>query len=360
MIGDTLLSTLDERLFGCIVLIATFIASRWLIRRSEDSLRRRFGSQIAEAIKMISTALVIAAEIAGFATIWNADFVLREVVNAIVVDQWTLVQQLVTMAVFIIAYLLVRFTNRSIAKLSETKALTEHQTEIAYHVSNVGIFLAAIGIVLSLWGIDLTNFFISAGVMSVMVGLAARTTLAAMVSGFVLLFSRPFRVGDWIEIGERSGVVKDVTIFNTKLQTFDGKSVLIPNDEITDNGLRNISENNQLRLEIQVGVDYETDLEHAENELEKASEKVEGIKSTPAPQVIIREFESSSILFELRVWIENPTSRRRWRAKTNAIKAIKTRFDAADISIPFPQRVYDGRDEKDEHTSQRQAVPAND
>ncbi|WP_266082113.1 mechanosensitive ion channel family protein [Haladaptatus caseinilyticus] len=309
---------------------------------------------------MISTALVVAAEIVGFATIWNANFVLREVVSAVIVNQWTLIQQLVTIAVFIIAYLLIRFTNRSIDKLAETKALTGHQTEIAYHVSNVGIFLVAIGIVLSLWGIDLTNFFISAGVMSVMIGLAARTTLAAMVSGFVLLFSRPFRVGDWIKIGEESGVVKDVTIFNTKIQTFDGKSVLIPNDEITNRGLRNVSENNQLRIEIPVGVDYETDLEHAEDELEEASEKIEGIKSTPAPQIIIREFESSSILFELRVWIENPTSRRRWKAKTNAIKVIKNQFDAADISIPFPQRVHDSRGEGNDHSPRRQAVPAND
>jgi hypothetical protein len=180
-------------------------------------------------------------------------------------------------------------------------------------------------------------------------GLAARETLAAMIAGFVLLFSRPFRVGDWIAVDmddeeNRSGIVTDVTIFNTKIQTFSDEYVLIPNDEITSSQLKNLSRNDQLRVEVEVGVDYTADIEHARDVMVDAVSDLESIKSSPNPKAVAKRFGDSSIVLELRIWIGDPTMRRKWRAQTDAIEAIKAAFDREGITIPYPQRVHAPRD----------------
>jgi small-conductance mechanosensitive channel len=345
----TYLSSVEIQLLATVLLVGLVVLGLALGRRLERLLNRRYGTHVAEASRVVWLLGVIVAGVYLLSVIWHVTFMLRIVLEAMAFDRWTAIQQLVTVTVVLAAYLLMRFVNRSIDKLSETAAITEHQSEVAYHVADVGIAAAAATIILTLWGVDLTNIFIGAGAITAIVGLAARETLAAMIAGFVLLFSRPFRIGDWIAVDtdgnqDRSGIVTDVTIFNTKIQTFSDEYVLIPNDEITSSQLTNLSRNDQLRVEVEVGVDYETDLQHARSVMEEAVGDLESIKRSPTPQTVTKRFGDSSIVLELRVWIDDPTMRRKWKAQTDAIEAIKAAFDREGISIPYPQRVHAPRD----------------
>ncbi|ADJ15230.1 mechanosensitive ion channel family protein [Halalkalicoccus jeotgali] len=336
-------SATGVQLLATVVIGVLVILAMKFGRRLETLVDHRYGRNVGEASRVIWLLAVVATGVYSLSIVWHVTYFIDIVFRTLAIDRWTAVQQFMTIAIVLVAYLLIRFANRSIDQLQRTSSLTKHQSEVAYHVSDIGIALGTMTLVLTLWGVDLTNIFIGAGAITAIVGLAARETLAAVLAGFILLFSRPFRVGDWIEVKDHSGIVKDVTIFNTKIQTFSDEHVLVPNDIITESDLTNLSRNDQLRVEVEVGIDYETDVHYAREVVVEAVEDLDSIRSSPDPHVIAKRFADSSILLEVRVWIGEPTMRRRWNARTDAIEAIKDAFDREGITIPYPQRVQSAR-----------------
>ncbi|MXV63727.1 mechanosensitive ion channel [Natronorubrum sp. JWXQ-INN-674] len=344
-IQETYLATTELQLLATLLLAVFVVATLSWTSRFQELLRRRYGTQLAEASSVVLLGAVVIAGVYAFSVIWHVTYVLEYTLSTMAIDRWLAAQQLVTGAIVLTAYLAIRFINRSIDKLAQTRAVTKHQSEVAYHVADVAIVAFAATVILTLWGIDLTNIFIGAGAITAIVALTARETLTAMLAGFILLFSRPFYVGDWIAVEDTSGIVTDVTIFTTKIQTFDDRHVLIPNDEVTNSPLTNYSQNDQLRVEIDVGIDYEDDPAHARSVIVDAVSDLESIKTAPAPQVVTKGFGESAILLECRVWIADPTMRRQLTARTDVVEAITSAFDREGITIPYPQRVHTSRND---------------
>ncbi|WP_284008767.1 mechanosensitive ion channel family protein [Haloarcula pelagica] len=222
--------------------------------------------------------------------------------------------------------------------------ITEHQEEIVLRVGQVVILLTVLSGGLTLWGENLSGLLVGAGFLGIVVGLAARQTLGSLIAGFVLMFSRPFTIGDWVELGEQEGIVTDITIFNTRLENFDGEFVVIPNDQVADQAITNRSQKGRLRLTLDVGVDYDTDIDHASEVAHEAIAGVEGVVDSPSPQIIPKSFGDSAIVLELRFWIDHPTPPRKWRAISQVVGAVKTAFDEAGIVVPFPQRRFSVRE----------------
>ncbi len=342
-IQETYLDTLGPKLLATALLLVLILIGATSASRVYDALRRRYGPKLGEVVSLLILGIVVAIVVYSFSAIWEVLFVLEFTLQSATIDRWEAAQQIITLGIAATAYLAIRFVNRSIDTLAETSAVTKHQSEVAHHVADVAIIAAAATVILSLWGINLTNIFLGAGAITAIVALTARETLAAMLAGFVLLFSRPFHVGDWIEVNETTGIVTDVTIFTTKIKTFDDKHVLVPNDEVTSSQLTNYSRNNQLRVEVEVGVDYDADVAQARGIIVDAVEDCEIVKDSPNPQVVTKAFGDSSILLECHVWIGNPTKRRTHDARTAVIEAVAAAFDREDISIPYPQRVHSPR-----------------
>ncbi|WP_293031263.1 mechanosensitive ion channel family protein [Natronococcus sp.] len=342
-IQETYLDTLGPKLLATALLLVLILIGATSASRVYDALRRRYGPKLGEVVSLLILGIVVAIVVYSFSAIWEVLFVLEFTLQSATIDRWEAAQQIITLGIAATAYLAIRFVNRSIDTLAETSAVTKHQSEVAHHVADVAIIAAAATVILSLWGINLTNIFLGAGAITAIVALTALETLAAMLAGFVLLFSRPFHVGDWIEVNETTGIVTDVTIFTTKIQTFDDKHVLVPNDEVTSSQLTNYSRNNQLRVEVEVGVDYDADVAQARGIIVDAVEDCEIVKDSPNPQVVTKAFGDSSILLECHVWIGNPTKRRTHDARTAVIEAVAAAFDREDISIPYPQRVHSPR-----------------
>ena len=222
--------------------------------------------------------------------------------------------------------------------------VTQHQEEVMLRVGQVVLFVTVGASIMTLWGINLSGLLVGAGFLGIVVGLAARQTLGSLIAGFVLMFSRPFTVGDWIEVGEEEGIVTDITIMNTRLQNFDGETVVMPNDRVNDQSLINRSANGRLRLRTEVGIDYDADPDHAETVALEAIEAVDIVENAPAPKVIPKAFGDSAIVLELRYWIEHPSPPRKWRAVSGVVTGVKEAFDEADITVPFPQRELSARD----------------
>jgi small-conductance mechanosensitive channel len=218
-----------------------------------------------------------------------------------------------------------------------------HQEGIVFRVLQVVLF-AAVGLAaLSLWEVDLGGLLVGAGFLGIVVGMAARQTLGSLIAGFVLMFSRPFEIGDWVEVDDREGVVTDITIVNTRIRNFDDETVILPNDRVSNATVINRTKRNRLRVRTRVGIDYDADLDRAEAAAEEAIGNVERVMRVPAPQIVPVEFADSQITLELRFWIDKPSARRRWQARAAVIRSVKAAFEEAGIEIPFPQRELSGR-----------------
>lgn len=343
-------NTYGEQLLGTVVLFVLLAVVGEAIRRAGRPLKRRYSSRLTEATQAGAVVVLTVGVVLALAVIWHVTGFIQFLFKSVSVSRFDAARVLVTVAVLVIAYLLVRLINRSIDRLSEEyDAMSNHQSEVAYHIADVGVFVVAFMGMLVIWGIDPGRLFVGAGVLGAVLGYAARDTLGAITAGFVLLFSRPFRVGDWIEVEEHEGVVRDVTVVNTRIRTFDDEHVLIPNNEVTSNPLINRSANDRYRVDIEVSVDYATDLDHAMDVAATAMEDCDDrIREVPSPRTVLKRFADSGIVLECRFWVDDPSARRVWQAKTAVISAVKTIFDDEGISIAYPQRVLAARDEAGE------------
>ena len=324
------------------VLLAV-LAAVWAIRYVGRWLREHYdprGSLLEAAQAGLIVALSAGAATA-FLLIWQDEAAVRALRTNITPTTEMLVSALVTLFLFVGAWGTTVFAKRLITGIFEERdAITRHQREVAYHVIQISVYLVAIAAGVTVWGIDIGNILLGAGFLGVVVGLAARQTLASVFAGFVLLFGRPFNVGDWIVVDEHEGIVTDVSIFTTVLRTFNGEFVTIPNDVVTSGSLLNRSRRGRLRVDVEVGVDYDDDIERARELATEAMRDLdtEEIRTHPEPETVLKEFGDSAVVLELRFWVDDPTAARRWQAQTDVIRAVKDAFAEAGITIPFPQR----------------------
>ena len=331
----------ESRVLVSLALLAVLAAAGWVARYA----RLRVDSESATRVLNVGLAVGLLAVTGAvgwaIATLWGLGV-------AQLVDEPLLVATRVVITVVVVVgiYLGLGVLKRFIYEFAQERtALTQHQAEIIYLSSQVGIYLLALIVILGVWQINLGGLLVGAGFLGIVVGLAARQTLGSLIAGFVLMFSRPFEIGDWVAIGDHEGIVTEITIVNTRIQTFDGEYAMLPNDLVGSSEIINRTRKGRLRIHVGVGVDYGTDLELAQTTAKEAIDDVEEVLTVPQPEVVLEGFGASSIDLDCRFWIDKPSARRRWRAQTAVVKAIKAAFDEAGVKIPFPQRELMGREE---------------
>jgi potassium efflux system protein len=166
--------------------------------------------------------------------------------------------------------------------------------------------VAGVGVV----GLDLSNLAIIAGALSVGIGFGLQNIVNNFVSGLILLIERPVKVGDWVVVGTREGYVRRINVRSTEIETFPRASVIIPNSELISQSVMNWTHRNRLgRIDIQISLSYNADLEKAREVLLKCLTEHPDILSMPAPVVIFREFEAGTLLFALRGHISDVEKR---------------------------------------------------
>jgi small-conductance mechanosensitive channel len=192
---------------------------------------------------------------------------------------------------------------------------------------------------MSIWGIDGTAWLASAGVIGIVVGFAAKDTLANLISGVSIVADAPYKIGDYIvlDTGER-GIVTNLGIRSTRLLTRDDVEVSIPNAVIGNAKITNESGGPWIkhRIRVAVGVAYGSNTEEVVAVLEQIARDCPGINDNPGPRVRMRAFGASSLDFELLGWIHHPEMR--GRVKHDLLMEIDRRFRQEGIVIPFPQQ----------------------
>ncbi|WP_284014011.1 mechanosensitive ion channel family protein [Halobaculum litoreum] len=227
----------------------------------------------------------------------------------------------------------------------ESDAINQHQKGIVFRVLQVAVLAGAVVGSLTVWGVNLGGLLVGAGFLGIVIGTAARTTIGSLIAGFVLMFSRPFELGDWVEIDGEEGIVADITVINTRIRTADGEVVVIPNERVANATVSNRTRLGQLRLSVDVGVDYDAGVDRAESVVADALAEVAPIESNPPPQVFPKSLGDSAVVLECRFWIEHPSAPRRTLAKAAVVRDVKAALDEAGIKIPYPQRELSGRTE---------------
>ncbi|WP_276253514.1 mechanosensitive ion channel family protein [Halomontanus rarus] len=323
-------------------LLVVLLSVQPLQRRLNDRIRPLY-SDIVATILVLVTFVVSGAVSLG---VWGQTETLRETSSDYDLGSDVVATVVITFVVLIGTYIVARFVRRFLREvLSSSSAVTDHQREVTHRLSQVIIWGTSLILILGIWIEDLGSLLVGAGFLGIVLGMAARQTLGSMLAGFVLMFARPFEIGDWVEIDGQEGIVTDISIVNTRIKTFKGEYVMVPNDVVGSSMVTNRSKRRRLRLEIDVGVDYETDIDRASELAEAAVEGIEESLSAPEPQVVAKEFGDSAILLSVWFWIDRPSAPRWWRARTAAVGAIKDAFEENGIKIPYPQRELSGRAE---------------
>lgn len=206
-------------------------------------------------------------------------------------------------------------------------------TTLVGYVGLVIAFVTGVG----LMGFDLSNLAIIAGALSVGIGFGLQSIVNNFVSGLILLFERPIKVGDWVVTSSGEGIVKRISVRSTEIETFDRSSIIVPNSELISNSVTNWTHKNKLgRISIAVGVSYDEDPDHILELLQAVPDKVDLVLSDPPPLILFTGFGDSSLDFEIRGFLADISTS--LRAKSQLRAAIFKTFKEAGVDIPFPQR----------------------
>jgi small conductance mechanosensitive channel len=204
-----------------------------------------------------------------------------------------------------------------------------------FMVSGVDIVLKIllfIGI-LSTLGVETASIVAVLGAASLAIGIALQGALSNFASGVMLMVFKPYKADDYIECNDYSGTVYDVNIFSTQLQTIDNKIITIPNSKMVTDPLINYTANEYRRVDITVGVDYDSNIDQVKSVLNSIMQSHSKILPTPEPVARVMELGESSIDFIIRAWTKGEDY---WDVRFDLNETIKKTFDRHKISIPYP------------------------
>ncbi|WP_136656415.1 mechanosensitive ion channel domain-containing protein [Nitratireductor sp. XY-223] len=244
---------------------------------------------------------------------------------------------LIGLAAFAIGYFITRWFQRWLDDNVMRRSRMEDglRNSVRTAVGYAGIIIAAV-IGASVAGLNLSNLALVAGALSLGIGFGLQNIVNNFVSGLILLAERPFKVGDWVVTGSTQGFVRHISVRATEIETFDRQSVIVPNSEFINTPVGNWTHRNHLgRVQIAVGVSYDSDPRRVIEILEEIAPTNDIVLRNPAPFVVFTDFGASSLDFELRVYLSDVLSG--LSVATDLRTKIFERFREEGIEIPFPQ-----------------------
>jgi len=187
----------------------------------------------------------------------------------------------------------------------------------------------------SMVGVETTSLIALLGAAGLAVGLALQGSLANFAGGVIVLFFKPFKVGDVIEVQGFTGMVEQVQIFSTMLKTYDNQVVFIPNGVLSNGCIKNIFMEPTRRVDLTFGISYGDDIGKARDVIQGVIDKNEKILKDPVADILVSGHGDSSVDFTVRPWTKSEFY---WDVHFYMLEQVKLAFDEAGISIPFPQR----------------------
>ncbi len=231
----------------------------------------------------------------------------------------------------IISGLLGRLVDRALGRANVDVSLR------GFLVALTKIAILAFAVVASLakFGVETTSFVAVLGAAGFAIGFALQGSLGNFAAGVMILVFKPIKVGDLVEVAGYLGVVQSIDLFVTVVNTPDNQRVIVPNGKLTSDVINNVNGNGTRRVDMIAGISYADDIEKAKAVCLEVMSRHEKVLSDPAPYVGVNEMADSSVNLAVRPWCQGDDY---WTVFFDINQGIKEAFDAAGISIPFPQR----------------------
>ena len=235
---------------------------------------------------------------------------------------------------FIIGIIAIRIIRKAIKKgFDKNKKLDKIVKTFALSAIDISLKIVLLLSVIATLGIEITSIIAIFGAASFAVGLALQGSLENFAGGVMLLIFKPFKVGDFIEVGEYKGTVESMSIIATKLDTLDNKRIIIPNSKTSSSSLINYSTNDRRRVGVTIGVGYESDIREVRKVILDVIEANSNIYKEPNPIVGVVELADSSINFTVKVWVDKELY---YTTLIYLNEEIKMALDRNKIEIPYP------------------------
>lgn len=282
----------------------------------------------AAALGQLGEAVERATEVRSLEDVWLLAGEFREELALFVLQ---LVIAAAVLAVFFGVYLAVMAALRPVFERSRLEEDARHLIEAGakYTILGFGAILA-----LDQLGFNVTSLLAGLGVAGLALGFAAKDTLANFIAGVTILWDRPFRVGDRVEVDSEFGQVKKITLRSTRIHTNDNQVVIIPNQNIVNNKIINHTMQASLRLVVEFGIAYKEDLRQAREVVLGLMKDDDRVRERPPPEVVVTELADSAVVMALRFWLKNP--HQEVPLELEYREKIKLALDDAGISIPYP------------------------
>jgi len=324
---------------GAVLFITFFVASlvSWVIFRLLKILTSKTKSYLDDRLLAIARPpIYYSLVITGFSTAVKIMPIADKISDRLIFG-------FKTIGVFIWMVALIRVSKiilQQLAWSSSKHGLVKPQTLPLFdNLSKVVIVAIAGYIIFQIWGIDMTAWVASAGIVGLAVSFAAKDTLSNLFSGVFILADSPYKIGDYVVLdGNQRGKVTHIGLRSTRLVTRDDVEVTVPNSIMGNSKITNQSggPNPKFRIRVKVGVAYGTDIEHVREILMNVALNEALVTKTPEPRVRFRVFGASSLDFELLCWIGDPELKGRTLDKLNV--AVYNKFNEENIEIPYSKQ----------------------
>lgn len=241
---------------------------------------------------------------------------------------------IIAVIIFVIGKFIIKFILKFVDRIFAKSSADEGVAKFIHSVLKVALYIILAITICGQIGIETTSFAAIVASGGLAIGLAFEGSLSNFAGGVMILIMKPFTVGDYIESNGVEGTVYKIDIFYTSLKTVDNKSVKLPNGTLSNSILTNYSMNEKRRVDVEVGIGYDDNIELARKELERVMNSYSNIMRDEANAVVVKNLADSAIIMEVRVWV--PTEYY-WDCKFYLNENIRVSFDKAGISISFNQ-----------------------
>jgi len=237
--------------------------------------------------------------------------------------------------IFVVGRWLAKVISKLVGKAMTKAKVDATLTSFVENLCHIALIVLVVVAALDKLGVPTTNFAVVVGAAGLAIGFALQGSLSNFAAGIMLIIFKPFKVGDFVELGGKAGTVKEIQIFNTILNSPDNVRVIVPNGQVTGNNVLNYTVNGTRRVDMVVGVSYGDDLKKAQQVIEGVLAEDSRILKDPAATVAVSELGDSSVNFVVRPWVKASDY---WNVRFDTIKKVKLALDKNGITIPFPQR----------------------
>ena len=253
---------------------------------------------------------------------------------------------LVAILILWLGFKLAKLLKRSLIKFLERRGAEASLKSFLGSFVDVLLRILIIIMAMDVIGIKATSFIAILGALGLAIGMALQGTLQNFAGGVIILLMKPFKVGDYIECGNYKGYVREIRIFHTIVRPFNGRIIVIPNSELSNKSLINHTREPQIRLTVEAGVAYGTDLKKAKDLLQAMMDEDPLIQKEPkAPKVYVSDLADSSVVLTLWIWT---TVEDYWTVNCYIREKIYNTFNENGIEIPFPQITVHGISQKED------------